>query len=130
MIGDTTFFIDLMRSDPKAVEAALRYEARGTPVGLTSVTVFELRIGLTAGLKGDKKIAEMYSALDGLKVFSIDQEAAIEAGKIYTEKEKSGKPIDMEDALIAGVSRVRRQELLTKYVSVFSGLDGVKVIPY
>lgn len=130
MIGDTTFFIDLMRSDPRAVEAALRCESRGNPVSLTSVTVFELRIGLSTGLRGDKKVAEMYSVLDGLRVLSLDQQAAVEAGKIFAEKEKSGRGIDMEDALLAGIALVKKEEILTRHTTVFSGIDGVEVIPY
>lgn len=130
MIGETSFFIDLMRSDPGAVDTVLRAQENGNIVGLTTVTVFELRIGISMGERREDEKAEMYSVLEGLTVFPFDQAASIEAGRIYAIKTRDGVKMDVEDAMIAGIARVRKQELLTRYTKIFSGIDGLKIHRY
>lgn len=130
MIGDTSFFIDLMRSDPGAIEAALFHEKKGKPVCLTTVTVFELRVGVSMGQREEAEKAQMYSILEGLPVYPLDMQASIEGGRIYSVKSKQGMNMDIEDAMIAGIAKVRNEGILTRYVKLFSGIDGVKVQSY
>ncbi len=130
MIGDTSFFIDLIRADPGAVETVRTYERRNLKIYLTTVTVFELRFGISRSAREDVEKAQIYTVLEGLPVYTFDQAAAIEAGKIYSKKSSTGKDMDVEDAMIAGIAVTRKENVLTRYRDVFSGIDGLVITEY
>ncbi len=60
----------------------------------------------------------------------FDNDSAIAAGLIFGEKKRSGAPIDPEDAMLAGISKVKNDPVLTRNVKHFSNIEGVRVENY
>lgn len=130
MIADTTFLIDLMRDDKSAVEKGTAFEEDGVSVYLTTVSVFELYVGLNISIKRIHESRKIDRILGNLQALPLDFESAKEAGEIYAYKRRTGLTIDPEDAMIAGICRTNRQSILTRNINHFSGIEGVEVISY
>ncbi|MCL4341748.1 MAG: PIN domain-containing protein [Candidatus Thermoplasmatota archaeon] len=130
MIADTTFLIDLMRDDESAVKKETMLEENGTSVYITTVSVFELYVGLNLSNKRIHESMKIERVLRNLQILGLDFESAKEAGEIYAYKRRSGIVIDPEDAMIAGICRTARQPILTRNINHFSGIEGVSLESY
>lgn len=130
MIADTTFLIDLMRDDESAVEKETKLEEDGIPVYLTTVSVFELYVGLNLSSKRVHESRKIGRVLGNLQILPLDFVSAKEAGEIYAYKKRSGATIDPEDAMIAGICRTTGESVLTRNINHFSGIEGVELEPY
>ena len=130
MIADTTFLIDLMRDDKSAVEKEITLEEDGVPVYLTTVSIFELYVGLNLSSKKIHESRKIDRVLGNLQVLPLDFESAKEAGEIYAYKKRSGLTIDPEDAMIAGICRTSGELVLTRNINHFSGIEGVGLESY
>ena len=47
MIADTSFIIDIMKSDKEAIKKAEEIQKNGNTIAVTSISVFELFVGVT-----------------------------------------------------------------------------------
>jgi uncharacterized protein with PIN domain len=47
MIADTSFLIDIMKSDEEAINKAKDLEKKGVAIMITSISIFELSVGVT-----------------------------------------------------------------------------------
>ena len=56
----------------------------------------------------------------------FDEPAAWKAGEIQAKLINSGKPIDLQDVLIAGIVLSRNEELVTNNVDHFGRIPGLK----
>ena len=130
MIADTTFLIDLMRDDESAVKKETMLEENRTSVYITTVSVFELYVGLNLSNKRIHKSMKIEKVLRNLQILALDFESAKEAGEIYAYKRRSGIIIDPEDAMIAGICRTSQQRILTRNINHFSGIEGVSLESY
>ena len=79
MIADTTFLIDLMRDDESAVEKETKLEEDGIPVYLTTVSVFELYVGLNLISKRLHESRKIGRVLGNLQILPLDFVSAKEA---------------------------------------------------
>ena len=127
MIADTSFLIDIMRGDELAIHKETTMEKDEVQVFLTTVSIFELRVGFNLSTK---QIQERKKVLGDVIVLPLDFESVKEAGEIYADKKRRGSPIDPEDAMIAGKCRAHGEPILTRNLNHFSGIDGVKVETY
>lgn len=130
MIADTSYFIDVMRADPGAIDKTKELEAHGIPINLTSITVFELYVGIGLSNKSTEEKSIVHSVISSMSVISLDFESASEGGLIFSAKKKEGKTIDPEDAMIAGIARFNHDTLLTRNTSHFTGIEGVSIESY
>ena len=130
MIADTSYFIDVMRADPGAIDKTKKVEANGIPIHLTSITVFELYVGIGLSNKSTEEKTIVHSVISSMPVLALDFESASEGGLIFSAKKKDGKTIDPEDAMIAGIVKLNHETLLTRNTSHFSGIEGVRTESY
>ncbi len=130
MIADTSFVIDVMRSNEAAIQKEQIMEKEGILISLTAVSIFELFVGVTLSVKQKEERKRIVDVLKGLVVLPLDEESAKEAGTIYAEKREAGVNINPEDAMIAGICRVRNEPVLTRNTKHYTGIDGVRVEPY
>lgn len=130
MLADTTFLIDLMRKKSEAVEKAKEIEAKGIAIQASSPSIFELYVGVSLSKKSNQEISKILSIVESLPQLVLNLESARVAGAIYAEKMKAGTRIDPEDAMIAGISKVARETLITRNIKHFSEIDGVKIETY
>lgn len=131
IIADTNVFSEpfRVRSDAQVI-AWLRRNA--ADLAITSITVHELWFGamrLPVGKRRDSLISavgELVEQPDRL-VLPFDEDAAGHAAMLRTERERAGRPVSIEDLMIAGIARARGAAVATRNVEHFEGF-GVEVI--
>ncbi len=130
MIADTSFLIDIMKYDKDAIRKAEEIEKKGNTIAVTSISIFELFIGVSLSIKQDQERNKINRILNGLSIISFDEDSAREAGKIYAQKRKNGSLIEPEDSMIAGICSRRNEILITRNIKHFSDIEGLRVESY
>lgn len=136
IILDTNVLSALMRSDPDPpVLTWLNLQAPQS-VWITSITLFESRLGL-ALLPAGRRRKALESAFDRLldedlenRVLAFDSEAALQAAALAAARQRAGRPVDIRDTQIAGIAQARRATLATRNVRHFEGLTVPVLNPW
>ena len=133
---DTNVLSALMRTNPEAAVVAWLDRQPADSVWLSSVTVFETRLGLALLPKGRRRSA-LEGAFDRVlaedlanRVLDFDSMAAAAAAELAAERQKTGRPVDLRDTLIAGIALARRATIATRNTQHFEGLDVPVVSPW
>jgi len=128
IILDTNVLSALMRKAPDAAVVAWLDRQPAESIWITSITLFEARLGLALLPQGRRR-RTLEAALAGLlaedlenRVLDFDAAAATEAATLAAGRQKTGRPVDMRDTQIAGIALARRATLATRNVRHFSDL--------
>ncbi len=128
IILDTNVLSALMRSTPEPAVVAWLDAQPTESVWLTSITVFEARLGLALLPAGKRRrtLEESFERLLsedlGQRVLPFDAEAAAQAALIGAARQKAGRTVDMRDTQIAGIAIARRATLATRNLLHFDDL--------
>jgi toxin FitB len=135
-ILDTNVISALMQASPDAAVIAWLDQQAPDELWITSVTVYELRLGL-ALLPAGRRRRALEEALvvllmDDLehRVLDYDAAAATTAASLTAARRKRGLPADLRDTQIAGIVLARRATLATRNVRHFADLDVPVVNPW
>ncbi len=125
---DTNVLSALMRREPDQAVVTWLDEQPSESIWTTSITVFEVRMGLDLLTKGrrrsrleqefDRLLAQ---DLDG-RVQLFDRAAANAAGTIAASRQRAGRTVEIRDVQIAGITSTRKATLATRNVRHFEGL--------
>ena len=136
IILDTNVLSALMRTVPEAPVVAWLDRQPAESVWITSITLFEARLGL-ALLPTSRRRQKLEAAFARLlkedlehRVLDFDGAAAAEAASLAAERQKAGRPVDMRDTQIAGIALARRATLATRNVRHFGDLKIPIVDPW
>lgn len=136
IILDTNVLSALMRLEPETAVLAWLDRQPADSVWITSITLFEVRLGLALMATGRKQRA-LEAALARVleedienRVLDFDSPAAIEAAALAAARRKAGRPIDVRDTQIAGIALARRASLATRNVRHFSDLKVPVIDPW
>ena len=136
IILDTNVLSALMHQEPDP--PVLRWLDLQAPqsIWITSITVFESRLGLALLPDGRRRKA-LESAFARLldedlenRVLPFDSEAAVQAAALAAERQKIGRPVDIRDTQIAGIAQARRATLATRNLRHFEGLTVPVISPW
>jgi predicted nucleic acid-binding protein len=136
IVLDTNVLSALMQRQP--VPAVLDWMDRqpGNSLWTTSIAVFEVHHGIDRLPRGRRRDA-LRAAFDGMvsedlagRVLEFDVPAAAEAARISAALDACGRPVDMRDALIAGVVSSRRGALATRNARHFEGTGIALLDPW
>ena len=130
MITDTTFLIDVMRNDERAVAKLNDFIKNAEPQLVTAVTIFELFSGLARSTKPVAEKNKVMNRLKGLLVLHLDYDAAQKAGEIDGDLIKSGEMIQPLDSMIAGIALIKKEKILTRNVKDFSKVKNLEIETY
>jgi predicted nucleic acid-binding protein len=128
MIADTSFLIDFLRRNKKAVEKAEELEDENRGYALGSPTVYELWVGVARSNAEQKE--EILDVISSQIIQGLDQEAGLTAGKIQQKLLDEGDRIGHLDALIAGIARENSSRILTDNVDEFERITNLEVENY
>src|SRR5260221_2444847 len=109
MILDTNVLSALMRTAPEASVVTWLDRQPAESVWITSITLFEARLGLALLPAGRRRQTLEASFARLLKedlenrVLDFDSAAATEGALVAAERQKAGRPVDMRDTQIAGI---------------------------
>lgn len=105
-------------------------------VWITSVTLFEVRLGLAVLPKGKRRqaleaaFARLLSEDLEDRVLAFDTAAATEAASLAAERQKAGRMVDFRDTQIAGIALSRRATIATRNTRHFHDLRVPVVDPW
>ncbi len=120
-VFDTNFLIYLLRNKT-AAEVADYY----TNPKMTTITLYELYFGAKRSVKQEESIVDINSLLKSVDLLAFDEPAAWKAGEIQAKLINSGRPIDLQDVLIAGIVIANNEELVTNNIDHFGRIPGLK----
>jgi len=136
IVLDTNVLSALMRTNPEMVVVAWLDRQPADSVWLTSITVFEARFGLALLPKGRRR-SGLERAFDRVltddlsnRILVLDELAAATAAQLAADRQRSGRPVDLRDTLIAGIAQSRRATIATRNARHFEGLDVPVVDPW
>ncbi len=133
---DTNVISALMRRDPDPIVVAWLDRLPPESVWTTSITVFEVRLGLELLADGQRRRALEEAFAKALeedfesRVLPFDQTAAQAAGRIAAERRRAGRTVEIRDVQIAGIAAARKATLATHNRRHFEGLGLVLVDPW
>ena len=125
-----------MRAVPEPLVIAWLDKQPAESIWITTITLFEARLGLALLPEGRRREALETSFqeflaedLDG-RILDFDSTAAERAAALAADRERRGQPVDMRDTQIAGIVLSRRATLATRNVRHFSDLSTEVVNPW
>ena len=102
----------------------------------TSVNVYELRYGIECLAQGRKR-RNLEAALDRLldyvlegRILALDRVAADHGGRIAAKQRRAGRPVEIRDVQIAGITMSRKATLATRNTRHFEGVGLALVDPW
>jgi len=122
---DTDTVIALLRG-----HAAIAQKIRALQVkslGISSVTLYELLVGVEKTRDSEKNRRLLDDALAPFVILAFDETPALEAAKVRASLEKKGNGIGPYDTLIAGHSIALGVKLITANTKEFRRVHGLKV---
>jgi len=133
---DTNVVSELMRDRPDAGVVDRLTQLDDSAWYLSAVTEAELRHGL-ALMPAGRRRSRLMAALQVLlaqefagRVLPFDAPAAVYYADAMAARGKAGRPLQVQDAMIAACCRVHGATLLTRNVRDFEGLDVPLVDPW
>lgn len=136
IILDTNVLSTLMRAEPETSVVAWLDRQPAESVWITSITLFEARLGLALLPAGRRRQALQAAFAELLeqdlenRVLDFDSAAATEAATLAATRQRAGRPVDMRDTQIAGIALARRATLATRNVRHFADLQIPVVDPW
>lgn len=130
ILVDTNVVSEMMRSRPDPQVAAWFRRKKAADVAWSVVTLFELQYGM-ALLPTSAERRRLEDLLERIErgwfgaVLPLDRKAALRAAEFKSLRRRLGRPVDVPDALIAGIALSRRASLATRNIRDFAhaGLD-------
>lgn len=129
VVLETSFLIDLLKDNEKAAQIVKKLDNLDEEKCVASISAMELYFGALQSNK-EERIMEIVSLLRSLIVLDFDYSSAIEASKIKNDLTKKGLIIELEDIMIAGVSKINKQKLITKNAKHFERIEGLEIETY
>jgi predicted nucleic acid-binding protein len=136
IILDTNVLSALMRTAPEAPVVTWLDRQPAESVWITSITVFETRLGLALLPQGRRRRALEAAFVrlleDDLenRVLDFDAAAATSAASLAADRQRAGHPADMRETQIAGIAIARHATLATRNVRHFADLKVPVVDPW
>ena len=136
IVLDTNVVSALMRREPEPTVVSWLDSLPAESVWTTSVTVFEIRLGLEILVEGRRRreLEEAFAkALEEdfeNRVLSFDEAAAQAAGLIAAERRRAGRSVEIRDVQIAGIAKARKATLATRNTRHFEGCGLALVDPW
>jgi len=123
---DTDTCIALIKRQPRELIRRLQTKAVGD-VGISSITLAELRHGVAKSARRDQNRAALDRFLLPLDIATFDDLAAELYGTVRADLETAGTPIGPLDTLIAGHAVSLNVVLVTHNVVEFRRVTGLRI---
>jgi len=126
---DTNICIHIIKRQPAVVlRQFMKY--RVGDIGISSITLAELRYGVAKSSQREKNAVALDGFIAPLKILPFDEEAANAYGEIRTVLEKAGKPIGSMDLLIAAHAVSMGVPLATNNKREFSRVPDLDIVDW
>lgn len=136
IVLDTNVLSAMMLTLPETEVADWLDRQPHTSVWTTSVSVFEIRSGL-ATMPHGKRRSQKLEAFERLlaeviehRIADFDSASADKAAEIFADGQKKGRPMELRDAMIAGIVLASHATLATRNVKHFEAIAKSVVNPW
>lgn len=125
MILDSCFFIDLMGGDEAAIVKLDEVVGDGRPLSASAITITEVERGLES-----TELDRFRDVVADVDIVPYDRSMATRAASELRTLDGKGESIGAVDGMIATTALERDGVVLTRNVSEFRRVEGVRVVPY
>ncbi len=94
-------------------------------IGVTSVTLFELEVGIAKSDNPGKRQNQLDRLVSSVTLFPLGKTEAGTAASIRARLEKEGRMIGPYDVLIAGIAMANNAVLVTHNLKEFNRIEGL-----
>lgn len=136
IILDTNVLSALMRRVPERAVVDWLDRQPAESIWITSITLFEGRLGLALLPKGRRRQA-LEAAFEQLlaedlegRVLDFDRAAAEAAATLAAARQRAGRSVDIRDTQIAGIAIARRAKFATRNIKHFADLSVEVINPW
>jgi hypothetical protein len=136
IILDTNVLSAVMRQHAERVVVGWLDRQPLESVWITAVTVFEVHFGLQLLAQGRRRsqledafARSLNEEFEG-RILPFEQSAARAAASVAALRRQEGRPIEIRDALIAGIASARRATLATRNIRHFANLGITLIDPW
>lgn len=126
MIVDTSVLIDILRGEFEKEE--LEQIEEETVLKTTSITEMELWEGILESNKSDEEKRKVKELLDEIESLSFKKEDGRSTASIGHSLRNKGKPIDLEDMMIASIAINKGEKVLTENAKHFEKIDSLDIV--
>jgi predicted nucleic acid-binding protein len=136
IVLDTNVLSALMLEIPHTAVTEWLDRQSHLSIWTTSVTVFEIRFGLSsmpAGRRHVQRVTVFERILADVidqRVASFDGAAAERAAELAAERRRTGRPDELRDTMIAGIVLASHAKLATRNVKNFEDIASSAVNPW
>ena len=133
IILDSTFLIDYLKKDKKALEKLIQFRERNEVLSTTAINVFEILNGAyyLDDPKKEMALKEINHLLSYLKIFELTVAGADTCSRVFSYLRKNGIVIEDSDVLIAGLAIFNQaNKICTRNHNHFSKIPGIEIIKY
>ncbi len=95
-------------------------------IAIPAVVVFELQTGIAKSSSPQKRLKQLESLIEAVKVFPFTAKEAMASATIRAQLEEKGEPIGPYDVLIAGTALACRGTLVSHNLTAFKCVAGLK----
>jgi tRNA(fMet)-specific endonuclease VapC len=129
-VFDTTFLIDVLRNQSRAIALVDRLEETGEPQTTPAPVAFEVATELGRRATPAARARALERPLAAIPVAPFDREMALEAGRISGRLLDAGTPIDDVDCMVAATAIVLGDRVVTRNRRHFERVPGLRVVAY
>jgi len=127
---DTSFVIDFLRGDKKAVSMVEDFKEKDEFMSLVAPSLIELISSAQLGIKRNQEKDKISRFISSITVLSLDKDSAFLAGELEGDLIMAGEQIGNSNVMIGVIAKSNGESLITRNVKHFSNIQGLKVISY
>ena len=124
---DTDFLVALLRIREEAAKKAEEYDSIGAEISTTSMNALEIYLGAFRSRQAEKNVRQADDLLNSIRVLELNVESSRRSSEILSELIGRGQPIDLRDAIIAGMALTNGYTLVTRNTEHFRRIAGLSV---
>jgi tRNA(fMet)-specific endonuclease VapC len=121
---DTNLCVRVLRKRPAILRE--KFNAESSSLCISTIVLYELLYGAAKSARPVENRKQVEAFTERLRVLEFEADAALHAGEIRAELERTGSVIGAYDLLIAGHARSRGLIVVTNNVREFERVDGLR----
>lgn len=126
IILDTDILVNILRKKNRGRE--WKDFLKNKTVAFTTITAFELFLGAELSKKRNQNMKSVENLIQQFPVLALSIKSARIASRIYSDLQKKGKIIELNDIYIASVTLANDSELATDNIDHFQRINRLKIL--
>ena len=126
IILDTDILVNILRKKNRG--AQWKDFLKDKSIAFTTITAFELFLGAELSKKRDQNMKAIQSLVQQFPVLPLSIKSAYLAGSIFSDLQKKGQMIELNDIYIAAITLEHNAELATDNINHYQRITHLKIV--